>query len=56
MKNGVTSATHDDLFVGGRNPPKRRPRNDGTVFVYFVRPEPPEGWRPEGLPKPPPRT
>jgi hypothetical protein len=26
------------------------------VFLVRVRPEPPEGWRPDGLPRPPART
>jgi hypothetical protein len=56
MTTGNTSATRDDLWVGGRPPKRREPLPDRMILVYRVRDEPPPGWRPDGLPRPPSRT
>jgi hypothetical protein len=56
LKNVSTSITTADLIVGGKVPKRKPPRPGSKVFLVRVRPEPPEGWRPDGLPRPPART
>lgn len=48
-KNGVTSATTEDLYLGGDVPKRRPPRPGSKIWVYGVNPEPPPGWRPDSL-------